>query len=119
MRVPFALGAVVLLLAGCASGPNLDLSGAKPLAAGGFLELNLRMEAGDRISYDWSSDAPVEFNIHTHGAGGVQDFVQEQATAKSNHFEAPADGVYSLMWENKATRSVTVSYAVSGQATQA
>lgn len=105
---------LLLLLAGCAS--SLTAEAEKTLQSGGAAEVNLRMAKGDRIDYAWNATAPLEFNIHTHGASGVQDFVTEQSTAKAGFFEAPADGVYSLLWVNKATRPITLDYKVTGSA---
>jgi hypothetical protein len=115
VRVLLALS--LLLLAGCASGPSLDHKRDVAVGPHGFAELNLLMESGAAITYSWNSTAPLEFNIHTHTASGVQDFAQETTAGKAGTFRAPAKGGYSLLWENKGFATIQLHYEASGSAT--
>lgn len=69
-----------------------------PVNPTGFVEVNMEMKAGDRITYDWTAAAPIHFDIHTHRNGETVNLVDETADGGRAEFVAEEDGGYSLLW---------------------
>lgn len=111
--------ALSLPLAGCGSpsGSGVDLEETVTLAPGAFAEVNLQMDEGDRVAWDWSvvEGAAVHFNVHTHAGGQAQELQSEEAASGQGSFTAPASGIYSLLWESHGAEPLTLRYKVTGE----
>jgi hypothetical protein len=98
------LCALALVLCACASdsirpGIPFDVSGAaiNPYEA---LEACLRMIPGDWLSYRFTAQRPVAFNIHYHeGSAVVMPVSRDGVTAEDDAFRPLVDQEYCLMWQ--------------------
>lgn len=117
-RALLALSLLATLAAGCShpqSAAN-TLEREVPLSSGSFFEANLAMNATDTIAYRWftSPDTELAFDVHSHEGGELRYHERTNASRGEGAFTAPEDGVYSLLWENPAGESVTVSFRIDG-----
>jgi len=72
----------------------------RPLAPYDIHEECLRLAVGDRVEYDFSAAAPVDFNIHYHEGNAVlAPVVREKVHADSGMFAPRLAQDYCLMWE--------------------
>ena len=105
-----AVAFAVASLAACATPGATDapkrVSG-QPLEAYGEHEECATLAAGDRIEYAFSTNAPVDFNIHYHdGAAIVSPITREHVSADSDVFAALIAQNYCLMWEAGAPGAI-------------
>ena len=78
------------------------------LKPGGIAEECLRLEAGRSRRFEWTSDGPVDFNIHYHQGDKVSYPVKVNGRAKGGgKFTASAGEDYCWMWTAKAAATVT------------
>lgn len=100
-----------------AGGVSARTAGGEPtIAPGSFEEVDLRMDAGWSVDYDWSADRAVYFDIHSHRGAQVDYHVRNGSTnGTAGTFEAPDRGTYSLLWENRGDDAVTVSWDLEGR----
>lgn len=119
-------GLAVLVLAGCTSGPApaddrapVVHAGEHTVDPGGFVEVNLAMNASAEVSASFEADAPLAWDVHSHD--GQRVLVHDNGTAANGtiNLQAPEEGVYSLLWENRRDAATTVSVTVRGSATLA
>ncbi len=109
-----ALALFAFLLTGCTNtAPNLverDVS----VAPGSFAEFNTQLAAGAVLSWSWTADAPMDWDLHSHAGRDVT--IHEQGTDQSGKgdFTPDADGTYSLYWHNTASQAITLSYRAWG-----
>jgi hypothetical protein len=79
--------------------------GLKP---GGVAEECLRLEAGKSRTFEWSADAPVDFNIHYHRGNDVTYPVKaNQQREGKGRFTASAGDDYCWMWTARGPTRVT------------
>lgn len=96
---------VALPLAACAAQPTIVPG--KPLAVKAralppyqFIEECGKLQAGDRIAYEWEAQAPLKFNIHYHeGKAVIMPVTRDDAKADRAEFKALVAHDYCLMWE--------------------
>lgn len=114
-RVVPALALVgLVLVAGGASARTAD--GEATVEPGRFEEVDLRMDAGWSVDYNWTSERAVYFDIHSHRGAEVDYHVRNGSTnGTAGVFEAPERGTYSLLWENRGEEPVTVRWELSGR----
>lgn len=93
-----------------AAPPAGDGPFVRTVAAGGFDEICLRLDAGQPLRYAFKADGPLDFNIHHHR--GREVFYPVRAAAlreqPAARFTAPAADDYCLMWENRGAAAVKV-----------
>jgi hypothetical protein len=78
------------------------------LKPGGIAEECLRLEAGRSRTFEWTSDAPVDFNIHFHKGDQVAYPVKADGQKKGRgRFTASAGEDYCWMWTAKDAATVT------------
>lgn len=107
---------VAVLFSGCMTAPLLHERNLT-LAAGAFAEVNLLLPDNGTVHWEWStSDSEaMRFNLHSHGAGGVQEhLVHAGAASHSDSFKTAKGGSYSLMWENTGRSPLELAYKVTG-----
>lgn len=116
-----ALLGLVLALAGCtgtpAGEPENAIERSEMLSSGEFIELNLVMNDSDALTYRWSTSNETElaFDVHSHSSsGGVEYHEQVDASSAEGGFTAPAEGTYSLLWENRGSDAVNLDIHVEG-----
>lgn len=77
------------------------------LKPGGVAEECLRLEAGRSRVFEWTSDAPVDFNIHYHRGDKVGYPVNLKGQWKgSGRFTASAGEDYCWMWTARGPSKV-------------
>lgn len=104
----------LVLLAGAAAAATAG--GELTIDPGQFEEFDLRMDAGWSLSYNWSADGNLSFNVHSHRDGRVDYHVEEGPTnGSAGSFEAPERQVYSLLWENRGDGPVALTWEADGQ----
>ena len=107
-----ALLCLPLLLAGCA---GLDVHRADlQLAPGQIAEVNLALQQGDTVRWDWTASETLHFNVHSHSGGGMVEHVTRQAARDQGSFTAPAAGSYSLFWQPASPTPVVLTYSITG-----
>lgn len=75
---------------------------------GAFEELAVALEEGEALSYAWTADRAIDFNIHSHEEKSVTFHEQLHGTEHRGRFEGPAAGSFYLMWQNPTDASVRV-----------
>lgn len=69
----------------------------------------VKMASGQEREFDWTSDAPVDFNIHWHDGDRVEYGVKIDRHWKGRgRFKAERDQDYCWMWSSAKTRGATV-----------
>jgi 5-formaminoimidazole-4-carboxamide-1-beta-D-ribofuranosyl 5'-monophosphate synthetase len=78
------------------------------LKAGGIAEECLRLEPGRSRTFEWNSDAPVDFNIHFHKGDEVTYPVKADGRSKGRgRFTAATGEDYCWMWTARDATRVT------------
>jgi hypothetical protein len=107
-----ALGSTVLSAAG--AGHIVDIAwdaggGYEHTAAvppGKFIEACAKLNAGDRVRWDFDATGPMDFNIHYHvGKEAVFPAKRSQVAKASDELRVAATQEYCWMWTNKAKRA--------------
>ena len=81
--------------------------GVKP---GRFVELCEKLPAGAKVSWSFTADAALNFNLHFHEGNDVRYPVkQDQVTQAQGVFDAPGAQDYCWMWVNKGGSPVTLA----------
>ena len=81
---------------------------AHDLKAGAVAEECLRLEAGRSRAFEWTSDVPVDFNIHFHKGDQVSYPVKADGQKKGRgRFTASAGEDYCWMWTARDAARVT------------
>ncbi len=75
---------------------------------GAFEELAVELEAGEVLTYAWTADQAVEFNIHHHEEKRVTFHEQLRGREHQGRFEGPEAGSYYLMWQNHGDAPVNI-----------
>lgn len=76
---------------------------------GAFGERCLRLERDMALSYEFSADREVDFNLHYHRGQEVIYPVRRAAVRSDRaRFVAPAPDDYCLMWENRGAMAVRI-----------
>lgn len=113
--VPWLVLGAVLLSSG--TGLARTDAGQPTLDPGGFEERNVRMDADWSVTYNWSADAAVYFDVHSHQGAEVTYHVQNRSTDGTvGTFTAPSRRVYSVYWENRGQQDpVALTWSLDGR----
>ncbi|HET6398045.1 MAG TPA: hypothetical protein VFH47_00650 [Candidatus Thermoplasmatota archaeon] len=84
------------------------------IAPGAFHEINTVMPASASLRWDWSADAVLHFDVHSHFDDEVQYWVEQQTDAHAGGLRVEREGGYSYLWANEGSLPVTVRYRVWG-----
>jgi len=113
---PAATAAIVAsaVLAGCAqpAAPLPTEQRTLTVPGGWFLELNYEVEAGATMTWSWNATAVLDFDLHTHFDGQVQEPVRATTTGHEGAYTAERSGGHSLMWTNPDAEDVVVDLTV-------
>jgi hypothetical protein len=113
-----ALAVAGLVLAACATRGPADPDAprearGRPLAPHALHEECMKLAAGDRLDYRFTSTGPVAFNVHYHaGNAVVMPVAREAITADSGIFQPVLAEDYCVMWEAGAA-PVLLDYRVA------
>lgn len=75
---------------------------------GKFAEVNVRMVKGTRVVATFKASAPVDWNTHSHPSGKTVIHSQGKDQAGTASITAEKRNTYSLLWENKTDKKVTL-----------
>jgi hypothetical protein len=107
-----ALAAALLLVAS----PILAAEDGKPgpfthvLKPGDFAEDCVSLKTGQSREFAWTSDAPVDFNVHWHEGDKVHYPVRMDRQWKARaRFTADRDQGYCWMWSAPKSKGATVT----------
>ena len=110
-----------LLLSGCAAKEEktarADVMGQPmTIVPGDFLEecdMDKNWTPGARVSVNFTSSAPVMFNVHYHEKHAKMYAVEQTVT---DHFEGSfivqGEGIHCGMWKNDTDKDVTLTYNI-------
>jgi len=84
------------------------------IAPGQFFEINTEADVDATLSWSWSSEASIHFDIHTHFDDEVQYVVEEETGQSSGTYRVVRAGGHSYLWENTGVLPVTLTYRVWG-----
>jgi hypothetical protein len=109
------LAVVTLLLAAQAVADTADTAEQRAesvtLAAGKVVEPCVALQRLDRLEFEFTAAAPVDFNLHYHVGEKVEFPVnQQQVETEKGVFVAPEGRNYCLMWTNKSKVDLSLSY---------
>ena len=99
---------IVTLFAAMVLDQLVELSLAVP--ARGIEEPCFPMKAGDRLEYEFSATAELDFNLHYTAEGVVFPLDLKAVTEHAGQYVAPAEHSYCLMWTNKRSEPTTLEY---------
>lgn len=104
--------------AGCASEPSPEVlvEEERTLERGEFFEVDLEMDAGWEVDASYTANGTVGWNVHSHEDGEVVVHDEGAGTDGTITYEAPDEGTYSLLWQNRDEAPVELSVTVRGQA---
>jgi hypothetical protein len=85
------------------------------IAPGDVVEWCADLARGQRASYHFGADAPLDFNIHAHEGDKVIYPVKRngQRRAGPSRFSAPSATEWCWMWTNGGKKDAEVRYAVT------
>jgi hypothetical protein len=78
-----------------------------------FFEVGVLMDAGGTLSYSYTADTAVFFNLHSHDGASITDYLAAEVKERSASFTAPASGNYYFLWENVGSEEVKMNYDIS------
>src|SRR5947208_2609875 len=101
----------ILLVIACfpalAVGAEATHTFSASVSAGGIHEECVKLARDEKRRYEWSSDAPVDFNIHYHEGNEVfYPVKRDNATKGKDTFKAKIAQDYCWMWTAKAAAKV-------------
>ncbi len=87
------------------------------IAPNTFFEINTQMPEGGTFCWDWTTAAPVVFDVHSHFDGEVQYYIERTNDGEYGCFTNEREGGYSLLWANEQASPVVLDYRVWGEFT--
>lgn len=78
-----------------------------------FAELALPLEEGEVVTYEWTAEGEVDFNIHSHHGKEVDYHEKFRGSELHGRFEGPRKDHFYLMWQNRSPESVEIEIQVS------
>ena len=92
---------------------NAEAPAAKPvmIKPGKIVEKCMTLVPGQKIDYNFESAAKLNFNLHYHKGDQVYYPVKlDRTNGESGSYEAKAKEVYCLMWENRSSADIELTY---------
>lgn len=93
------------------------LSGTELIPGSSFFEINTEMPLNATFCWDWSADADLAFDVHSHFDGEVQYHVERTNDGEAACFTNDQEGGYSLLWAPTGNTPVQLTYRVWGEFT--
>lgn len=86
----------------------------RDLKPGGGHEECLELRAGQELKYSFTSNAPLDFNVHYHVGEEVFYPVKKDDSKKEDGtFKPETKQEYCLMWTNAAKKAAKLKYSFS------
>ena len=108
-----------LLINGCAAkgekAAHGDAKGtAITIGTGDFYEACDSWAPGDKVSFKFTSSAPVMFNVHYHQKHAKMYAIEDTSTENyEGSFIVQSDDIHCCMWKNDNPKNVTLTYDMS------
>ncbi|KPJ99645.1 MAG: hypothetical protein AMJ60_04370 [Desulfobacterales bacterium SG8_35] len=108
--------AAALLMNGCAAkeekAAHSDIKGKTiTIATGDFFEACDKWTPGDKVSFAFTSSAPVMFNVHYHQKHAKMYAIdQTLVDTFDGSFIVQSDDIHCCMWKNDNPKFVTLTY---------
>ncbi len=93
------------------------LQGSQVIPGGAFFEINTEMPLNGTFCWEWTSDADLEFDVHSHFDGEVQYHLERTSSGEEDCFTNDREGGYSLLWAPTGNTPVSLTYRVWGEFT--
>ena len=110
--------AAVAVLAACGSSTAVPDAPIGPidrhasLAGGAYLELNVDVPTGSRVTAAFTAAAPVAWDVHSHPGGQVVVHQQGEQAAGTIEVAPAAGSAYSLLWTNEGASAIELDLHV-------
>jgi hypothetical protein len=118
------VGVALAVCAGSAAAQAATATGSgertERMAPGAIVEWCAELAKGQRASYRFEADAPVDFNIHAHEGDKVIYPVKRAAQRRQApaRFTAPTATAWCWMWTNGGKAETQVRYAITLEASR-
>ena len=118
MRRPLLFTSLLLVLGTGARAEALDIRWSGDgrythqgsVAAGKFVEVCGKLQAGLKVQWEFDASAPVDFNVHYHlGKEVVFPAKLTAVTTAKDLLETKVEQDYCWMWTNKSAAPATLS----------
>ena len=109
-------GLAALLISGCAGkgekAAHGDMKGHTiDIATGDFYEACDNWTPGDKVTFKFTSSAPVMFNVHYHQKHAKVYAIDQTVTdAFEGSFVVQSSDIHCCMWKNDNPKFVTLTY---------
>ena len=113
------VAAAALLMNGCAAkdekASHEEIKGKKvTISTGDFYEACDKWKAGDKIRFNFTSSAPVMFNVHYHTkTSKIYAIEKTLQDSFEGGFVVQTEDIHCCMWENNNPNYVTLNYDMS------
>jgi hypothetical protein len=88
-----------------------------------FVEYKFRLNTGQMMIFNWTSDAPLEVDFHTVPDGkpisASETYLRGTYSKGSGNYKAPYPGLHGWYWLNKGKENVKIVLNASGFFTEA
>ena len=111
--------AALLFISGCGAkeekAAHGDIKGHTiDIATGDFYEACDKWKPGDKVSFSFTSSAPVMFNVHYHTRmAKVYAIEQTLVDTFEGSFVVQSNDIHCCMWKNDNPNFVTLTYDMS------
>ncbi len=109
LAIPVMISTLMLSL-----GISVQAQTSKPIIikAGKVFEKCMTLNPPQKIEYRFESGAKLDFNLHYHKGDQVYYPVKlDRTNGESGLYEAKAKEAYCLMWENKTSADIELTYS--------
>ena len=83
------------------------------------IELKYMLDKGAPITFAWSADAPLAFDMHAHPFDGGEELTESYAIDKADHqsgrYVAAFSGIHGWHWQNRSMAPVRLTLDASGK----
>ena len=83
------------------------------------IELKYEINAGEAITFFWSSELPLDYDMHAHPFEGGEEYTESYSIAKADHlggrYQAAFTGIHGWYWQNRNLQPVKVALETSGK----
>lgn len=109
------LVAVLLVLAATTVPARTD-GGRVTLQRTDFHEFGFRLDADWNVTYNWTTDHAVYFDLHSHRGSGIVTHVQAgSSTGKNGSFRAQDRDTFYLFWEAPSDATASLTWRIDGR----
>lgn len=87
----------------------------------GEIELKYVLDQGAPITFTWSANGPLNYDMHAHPSAGGEALTESYAIAKgtgqSGRYVAAFAGIHGWHWQNRSLQPVQLTLDASGKIT--